>query len=71
VTAETTAGRGAGAAGLRLRNGAHGYGVVTKVLHWLVHVAAQSTLLGAVALHVGRVLRHTVVRRNRHLARML
>ncbi len=35
-----------------------------------VHVTAQIAFLGAVALHVGLVLRHTVVRRNRHLARM-
>lgn len=39
---------------------------------WLpLHVAAQFVFLGAVAGHVGLVLRHTVVRRNRHLARML
>jgi cytochrome b561 len=39
---------------------------------WLpVHVAAQIAFLAAIALHVGLVLRHTVVRRNRHLARML
>jgi len=39
---------------------------------WLpVHVAAQIGLLAAIATHVGLVLRHTVVRRNRHLARML
>ena len=39
---------------------------------WLpVHVAAQLVLLAAIAAHVGLVLRHTVVRRNRHLARML
>ncbi len=36
-----------------------------------LHVAAQLALLAAIALHVGLVLRHTVVRRNRHLARML
>ncbi len=36
-----------------------------------VHVAAQFVSLGAVAGHVGLVLTHTVVRRNRHLARML
>lgn len=36
-----------------------------------VHVAAQVTLLAVVAGHVSLVLRHTVVRRNRHLARML
>jgi cytochrome b561 len=39
---------------------------------WLpVHVTAQVFLLAGVALHVGLVLRHTVVRRDRHLARML
>jgi hypothetical protein len=36
-----------------------------------VHVAAQLAFLGTVAVHVGFVLRHTVVHRNRHLARML
>jgi cytochrome b561 len=39
---------------------------------WLpVHIAAQIAFLVAIAAHVGLVLRHTVVRRNRHLARML
>jgi len=39
---------------------------------WLpVHVTAQIAFLVAVALHVGLVLRHTVVRRDRHLSRML
>lgn len=39
---------------------------------WLpVHVAAQLVFLAAIAGHVGLVLRHTVLRRNRHLARML
>jgi cytochrome b561 len=39
---------------------------------WLpLHVTAQIALLAGIALHVGLVLRHTVVRRNRHLARML
>jgi cytochrome b561 len=39
---------------------------------WLaVHVAAQVAFLAGIAVHVGLVLRHTVVRRNRHLARML
>jgi cytochrome b561 len=37
----------------------------------LLHVAAQIAFLVAIAAHVGLVLRHTVVRRNRHLARML
>ena len=36
-----------------------------------VHVTAHFALLAAIAGHVGLVLRHTVVRRNRHLARML
>ncbi|SOD97832.1 cytochrome b/b6 domain-containing protein [Blastococcus haudaquaticus] len=39
---------------------------------WLpLHVAAQIAFLAAVAGHVGLVLRHTVLRRNRHLLRML
>jgi len=39
---------------------------------WLpLHIAAQIAFLLAIALHVGLVLSHTVVRRNRHLARML
>jgi cytochrome b561 len=39
---------------------------------WLaLHIAAQLLLAAAIALHVGLVLRHTVVRRHRHLARML
>lgn len=36
-----------------------------------MHIAAQLVLVLAVALHVGLVLKHTVLRRNRHLARML
>ena len=43
-----------------LRNGPHGYGTVTKSLHWLT-----------VAGHVGLVLEHTVVRRHAHLSRMV
>jgi len=40
--------------------------------HWVpVHVAAQIAFLATIAAHVGLVLRHTVVHRNRHLARML
>lgn len=39
---------------------------------WLPwHIAAQLLLLAAIATHVGLVLKHTVLRRNRHLARML
>lgn len=39
---------------------------------WLpVHIAAQLVLLAAIATHVGLVLRHTVLHRNRHLQRML
>jgi len=46
--------------------------LVTAGDDWLpVHVAAQIVFLVAIAAHVGLVLRHTVVRRNRHLARML
>jgi cytochrome b561 len=36
-----------------------------------VHVTAQFLLIAVVAVHVGLVLKHTVVRRNRHLLRML
>jgi len=36
-----------------------------------LHVGAQLAFLCAVAVHVGLVLRHTVVRRNRNLSRML
>lgn len=36
-----------------------------------LHVTAQVSLLSAVAAHVALVLRHTVLRRNAHLARML
>jgi cytochrome b561 len=36
-----------------------------------VHVTAQVVFLGVIALHIGLVLKHTVVRRHRHLARML
>lgn len=39
---------------------------------WLpVHITAQIALLIAIAVHVQLVLKHTVVRRNRHLTRML
>jgi cytochrome b561 len=39
---------------------------------WLpVHVTAQVVLVAAIAAHVGLVLKHTVVRRHRHLSRML
>jgi cytochrome b561 len=39
---------------------------------WLpVHVGAQIAFLAAIATHVGLVLKHTVLRRHRHLARML
>jgi cytochrome b561 len=39
---------------------------------WLpAHVTAQIVFLAAIAGHVGLVLKHTVLRRNRHLARML
>ncbi|MET0764472.1 MAG: cytochrome b/b6 domain-containing protein [Blastococcus sp.] len=40
--------------------------------HWLpVHVAAQIAFLAVLAVHVGLVLSHSVLRRNRHLARMV
>jgi cytochrome b561 len=39
---------------------------------WLpLHVASHVAFFAALALHVGLVLRHTVVRRERHLQRML
>ena len=39
---------------------------------WLpLHIAAQLAMLAAIALHVGLVVKHTIVRRHRHLARML
>ncbi|BBY18857.1 cytochrome b/b6 domain-containing protein [Mycolicibacterium litorale] len=39
---------------------------------WLpLHIAAQVVFLAVIAVHVGLVLKHTAVRRNRHLARML
>jgi cytochrome b561 len=39
---------------------------------WLpLHITAQLVLLAAIAIHVGLVLTHTVVHRDRHLARML
>ena len=37
----------------------------------VVHVAAQLLLVATVLLHVGLVLKHTVLRRHRHLSRML
>jgi cytochrome b561 len=37
----------------------------------VVHVAAQLLLLSVVVIHVGLVLHHTVVRRHRHLGRMV
>ena len=39
---------------------------------WLfVHVTAQLLLVGVIALHVGLVLKHTVLHRHSHLTRML
>jgi cytochrome b561 len=39
---------------------------------WLwLHIVAQLTLLTAIALHVGLVLKHTVVHRHAHVQRML
>ena len=51
---------------------ASGLLLVVAGTDWLpVHVAAQIAFLATIAAHVGLVLRHTVVRRDRHLARML
>ncbi len=36
-----------------------------------LHVASQLALVAVIATHVGLVLKHTVVRRNRHLSRMV
>lgn len=39
---------------------------------WLpLHIAAHVCFYAVVALHIGLVLKHTVIRRDRHLARML
>lgn len=39
---------------------------------WLpVHIAAHICFYVAIGLHIGLVLKHTVIRRDRHLARML
>jgi cytochrome b561 len=39
---------------------------------WLgLHITAQVVLVAVIAVHVGLVLKHSVVRRNRHLSRML
>jgi len=39
---------------------------------WLpIHIAAHVVLYAVLALHVGLVLKHTVIQRDRHLARML
>jgi cytochrome b561 len=46
--------------------------LVAGTTDWLpVHVTAQVVFLGVIALHAGLVLKHTVVRRHRHLGRML
>lgn len=37
----------------------------------LLHLAAQMALLAAIVVHVGLVLKHTVIQRDRHLRRML
>jgi cytochrome b561 len=51
---------------------ASGLALITSGGHWLtLHVAAQLVLLVAIVLHVGLVLRHTVVHRHGHLRRML
>jgi cytochrome b561 len=39
---------------------------------WLpLHITAQFVLLAAIAVHVGLVLKHTVVQRDRHLVQMI
>lgn len=39
---------------------------------WLpLHITAQVVLLATIAVHIGLVFKHTVVHRDRHLARML
>lgn len=39
---------------------------------WLtLHITAQVVFLAVIAAHAGLVLKHTIIRRNRHLARML
>lgn len=51
---------------------ASGLALVAADGDWLaLHIAAQLVLLVAIALHVGLVLKHTVVHRHRHLRRML
>ncbi|WP_197415763.1 cytochrome b/b6 domain-containing protein [Mycobacterium sp. IS-1742] len=51
---------------------ATGLVLITGGEQWLVlHVAAQVLFLAVIAVHVGLVLKHTMVRRNRHLSRML
>jgi cytochrome b561 len=37
----------------------------------VLHIAAQLVLVSTVTIHVGLVLKHTVVRRHRHLSRMV
>ena len=46
--------------------------LVAGTTDWLpVHVTAQVVFVGVIALHAGLVLKHTLVRRHRHLGRML
>lgn len=46
--------------------------LVAASTDWLaLHVAAQVALLAVIAVHVGLVLKHTVVRRHRQLSRMV
>ncbi len=60
--------------GMRLRNGEHGYGVVTKTLHWVtvllldddwlpLHVGAHVAFFAALAAHLTLVLRHRLIPR--------
>jgi cytochrome b561 len=46
--------------------------LIAGEISWLpVHIGAQLVLLATIAVHVGLVLSHTVIRRDRQLARML
>lgn len=54
----------------RLRNHPAGYGLVTKTLHW-VTVLALAGQFAALAVHVGMVLKHQLIDRDRLLNRML
>jgi cytochrome b561 len=52
------------------RNGEHGYGAGDD--DWLaLHVGAHIAFFVVVGLHIALVLKHTIIQRDRHLARML